>query len=458
MTRSYTVLKPDLAERRDSRNLLIWRDVPHWMVVDDEAMAVIRLSGQGCDLNKLADSIAETRGTTREQVLSDVNGLMSQLEHVGIAYRKRPKRMPLSRRPVLENVTINVTHRCNLRCSHCFFDPAMDVSGQFKVRDLEKFLKQGSRYIHKNVNFVMLGGEPLLEMEKTLAIAEVTLAWGGNTAVSTNGTLVDADFAERARELGLMVQVSVDGSCPEVNDAIRGKGSFVKAINGVQILVEAGTHTTINMVVQQSNIHDIEEFYDLSKRLGTDEVRFIGLNMMGRARTGGIEPVPKIEVVQALHDLIRSRPDAGKRMRRDYFTILKTTCSTSNRRYYCGTGLKTMLIDSDGEVYPCPNHRHPEFRCGRISDRSFQDIWVRSPLLTEIRAIYDLEENNKECEQCPIKHWCMGGCRGETYENTHNLRGPSIRCQENRSVITEMMWLLASDGEITQDSDRIEYF
>jgi radical SAM protein with 4Fe4S-binding SPASM domain len=117
-----------------------------------------------------------------------------------------------------------------------------------------------------------------------------------------------------------------------------------------------------------------------------------------------------------------------------------------------------MLIDSDGEVYPCPNHRHPEFRCGKISENPFQDIWVRSPLLTELRAIYDLEDNNEECGQCPIKHWCMGGCRGETYENTQNLRGPSIRCQENRSVIIEMMWLLASEGEITQDSDRTEYF
>jgi len=456
--RTVTVTPPDLVEDRDGRHLLVWRDLPHWMVVDDEALAVITGAVGGTDAAGLAGIIGTKRGTSGSEAVAEVNELMVLLERSGVAYKRRPKQRPLSRRPVLENVTINVTHRCNLRCAHCFFDASMEVEDSLDVRDVASFLRQGRRYLARNVNFAILGGEPLLEMDKVLALARFTQDMGSMTAVSTNGLLVDADFARAAREVDLQVQVSLDGSRPEVNDPIRGKGSFERAVRGVRTLVDGGAHTTLSMVVQRSNLHDIEDFYQLSSELGTDEVRFIGLNVMGRAIEGAVEPVPKPELVAALHDLLRRHPEAVGRVRRDYFTILRSMCSASLRHLYCGTGLKTMLIDSDGEVYPCPNHRAPRFRCGNIASMSFHEIWLGSPVLKEIRRVYDLEANNEQCPRCPVKHWCMGGCRGESYENTGEMRGPSVRCEEQRRAILDMMWLISAGEDLGAEVDRTEFF
>lgn len=145
-------------------------------------------------------------------------------------------------------------------------------------------------------------------------------------------------------------------------------------------------------------------------------------------------------------------------MGRDYFTVLRSVCSLSNRRQYCGTGLKTILVDADGEVYPCPNHQFPEFRCGNISNSSFKEIWLGSPLLKRVRSTYDLERINDECAMCPFRHWCMGGCRGETYENTGDMTAVSIRCEDMRASIIEMMWVMGDEDRTVDPAVRTEYF
>jgi len=437
---------------------VIWGDAPHWVVVDEEALTLIRSSEGAKDLSTISSEIAGTSGRPQEEVLIEARAVMKPLERAGVAYKKSPKGRRPSRRPLIENVTVNVTRRCNLRCSHCFLgdDTQRDESLDMKI--LAGFLEQGRRYIAKNVNFAILGGEPLMAKEKTLAVAEMANRWGGEATVSTNGLLIDPEFARNAKDLGLLVQVSLEGSTPAINDPVRGKGCFERALKGVKVLVDTGAHSILSMVVQETNFEDIEAFYDLSMELGTDEVRFIPLNLMGRAKETGMQPVPSVQLVRRLGRLMADRPEARERMTRDYFTILMSVCSLSNQRPYCGTGLKTMLVDSDGEVYPCPNHHFPEFSCGNVHESSFKEIWLGSPILKKVRSTYDLRYINEECSACPVRHWCMGGCRGETYENTGDMSATSIRCEDLKGAIIEMMWTLGSADPSAAVTERTEVF
>jgi radical SAM protein with 4Fe4S-binding SPASM domain len=326
------------------------------------------------------------------------------------------------------------------------------------VDDIERFLTDGKRYLAKNVNFSILGGEPLLDKNRTIGIAQLAQKWGGEAVVSTNGTLIDEQFAKDVRDNDLIVQVSLEGSTPDLNDKIRGKGSFNKAKKGIEILVDNDVYTILSMVVQELNFDDMERFYLFAKDIGSDEVRFIPLNIMGRARSSKLKPVTNLQLVRAIFDLLKKYPESKDRLRRDYFTILKTICAMSNKRTYCGTGLKTILIDADGQTYPCPNHQYHEFRCGNIRSKSFKEIWLKSPVLQKVRATYNIEENNENCPNCPVKHWCMGGCRGETYENIHQMKGKSVRCDTIKEAIIEMLWILGKEGEMVANSVRHEYF
>lgn len=133
---------------------------------------------------------------------------------------------------------------CNLRCSHCFISCAPDnhafwFMGRAEVRSaLEASVRLGVK------EYYFTGGEPFMNREME-GIVEDTLERGPAT-VLTNGTLLLprrvaalALAAERSI-YSLELRVSLDGITEASNDAIRGAGSFARAVEGIGRLVEAG--------------------------------------------------------------------------------------------------------------------------------------------------------------------------------------------------------------------------
>src|SRR5438105_6886107 len=132
--------------------------------------------------------------------------------------------------------------RCNLACTHCFVAcgpdderHAMMSRAQVAARVAEG-LALGAREVY------FTGGEPFLHPE-LLAILDETLAPAPCT-VLTNGTLFTRSrlaalgaLSARAR-FSLEIRVSLDGLDAPSHDAIRGAGSFERAVAGV-LAVEA---------------------------------------------------------------------------------------------------------------------------------------------------------------------------------------------------------------------------
>jgi molybdenum cofactor biosynthesis enzyme MoaA len=92
--------------------------------------------------------------------------------------------------------------------------------------------------------YYFTGGEPFIHPH-IVEIVEATLAIGPAT-VLTNATLLKPKQVERLATIergslySLELRVSLDGYSPEMNDAIRGKGAFGKAIEGVKLLLKHG--------------------------------------------------------------------------------------------------------------------------------------------------------------------------------------------------------------------------
>lgn len=133
---------------------------------------------------------------------------------------------------------------CNLRCRHCFISCSPENhSFWFMTRgEVASALEDSVRLGVKEYYFT--GGEPFMNPE-LLDILEDTLALGPAT-VLTNATLLPQRTVERLAKLAdgtpysLELRVSIDGVTREQNDAIRGEGSFERAVDGVGRLVAAG--------------------------------------------------------------------------------------------------------------------------------------------------------------------------------------------------------------------------
>ncbi len=134
--------------------------------------------------------------------------------------------------------------RCNLSCHHCFISchPKNNNFGFLTLEDIRCRLAESVTLGVKEYYFT--GGEPFLNREMVPILME-TLNYGPAT-VLTNGTVLKDPWlselaeAESNSHFSLEFRVSIDGFSPEINDPIRGEGTFSRAMQGVTQLVDHG--------------------------------------------------------------------------------------------------------------------------------------------------------------------------------------------------------------------------
>jgi MoaA/NifB/PqqE/SkfB family radical SAM enzyme len=133
---------------------------------------------------------------------------------------------------------------CNLTCRHCFISchPKNHNFGFLSFSEVKRRLEESVSLGVKEYYFT--GGEPFLNPEMTAILVE-TLRYGPAT-VLTNGTVLKDTWleslqkAEDANPYSLEFRVSIDGFSPETNDPVRGRGTFERAMRGVNKLVQYG--------------------------------------------------------------------------------------------------------------------------------------------------------------------------------------------------------------------------
>lgn len=452
LSRRTSVLRlrpPDYVEERRDLVLLIWGDLPFWTVVDREFHNLLR----GLDGARRIEAVIDARPAwraMREEILQQIASLRAS----GVFSKTPPP--PLPGAPLygtkIENVALNLTNRCNLRCRFCYNLPRQGAGSdrELPAAEITGFLKTLRPFLGKQATLTVLGGEPLLEPEKLFAVAEAAVRQRMTVLVSTNGLLVDAGIAARARRIGMQVQVSLDGHAAELHDAIRGAGAFARTLAGVRALVAEGAHAILSLVCHRGNLPFLADYLRLARELGVAEARFIPLKRLGAADDSGLEPVPLDELLLAALHAVQAHPEFLPLLRTDALSILAGACRYSVRRASCGTGLQTVLLDADGSLYPCLNTTHPAFNLGNLRDPGFdfRRLWLHSARLREIREGALIGHAGDGHAGCPVRYWCLGGCRGENHALTGGLNRRPPHCTELRRGIIAMCWMLAECPEL----------
>jgi len=179
------------------------------------------------------------------------------------------------------------------------------------------------------------------------------------------------------------------------------------------------------------------------------EARFIPLKCVGGGGDCGLAPVPMTELMRRACELFSRQPQYRRLAGRDAFSVLAGICRHSTKRISCGTGRQTVLLDADGTLYPCLNTNRPDLAIANVRDTGyrFDQAWINSPTLKQVRKLSEVAEGG--CGACPVRMWCLGGCRGETLAMTGRMDRPSPHCRELRRAILDMMWTLAENPNLT---------
>lgn len=89
---------------------------------------------------------------------------------------------------MIDHIDIVVTHKCNNNCPHCIDKFIHSSDKEISLADIEKFLKMLREKTDKNLEVLLLGGEPTtLDASKLIDIAIIIRKYGFSPIMSTNG-------------------------------------------------------------------------------------------------------------------------------------------------------------------------------------------------------------------------------------------------------------------------------
>lgn len=133
---------------------------------------------------------------------------------------------------------------CNIRCAHCFLScsPTNRSFEFLSVEDVQRRLEESVELGVREYYFT--GGEPFLHPDIVeILMRSIAL---GPTTVLTNGMLLKprhaAPLARAAAEspYSLEFRLSIDAFDRATHDALRGEGSFERALAGLELLLAYG--------------------------------------------------------------------------------------------------------------------------------------------------------------------------------------------------------------------------
>jgi len=320
-----------------------------------------------------------------------------------------------------------ITAACNLRCRHCVVGAGTKLDGELTT---ERCLELASELASCGVGDVAFsGGEPLLRPDFRL-IAERVSEHGMTFQVATNGTLVTPEIARWLKQMKSGVQVSLDGSNPEIHDWLRpGHEAFNRTVSGIRNLVEAGHPVMVGTVLSTRNIDDIPATLALCEDLGVSAFRLIPFVPKGR---GGV--FSDLEVapsgVKRITQYLRSQRERTKLeiTSLEFEDMLDgTACADpadESRGLGCSGAVAYATITPNGELLPC--HFFEGVRADSVANAPFWDVWCRSRFLNYFRHL-GVRDLHGACSECSWLPRCGGSCRAINYSKG-DLFGPNRAC------------------------------
>ena len=182
---------------------------------------------------------------------------------------------------------------------------------------------------------------------------------------STNGFRITPERAAKLAATDYVdVQISLDGATAEVNDHVRGAGTYDAAMRAMANLQAAGMKDfKMSVVCTRHNIGQLDEFKAIADRYGA-QLRLTRLRPSGRGADVWEELHPLPEQQRELYDWLIANGDQV--LTGDSFFHLSAYGEALPGLNLCGAGRVVCLVDPVGDVYACPFAIHDQFLAGNV--------------------------------------------------------------------------------------------
>jgi MoaA/NifB/PqqE/SkfB family radical SAM enzyme len=286
-----------------------------------------------------------------------------------MAYVKelKPHELQLWRdkRPLLGQLDIELTERCNNVCLHCLINrPEHDEDARSREMDtsfVKDLLRQAAGLGCLAVRFT--GGEPLLREDFTeLYLCARRL--GMRVILFTNARLITDELADLMVRVppGRWVEVSVYGMRAESYDAAAGaRGSFMEFRRGMERLRARGISFVVKGAILPPNKGEWGEFKEWAAAIPSmDNLPGESMNFDLRARRDDPAKNKRIRKLRLSPEetvgMLAQNPHYLSEMRQ---FCVKFMGPPGDRLFHCGAG-HGICVDAYGQAQMCMSLRHPD--------------------------------------------------------------------------------------------------
>ena len=352
----------------------------------------------------------------------------------------------------IKAMCLHICHDCNLRCSYCFAkDGTYNTPRDYMSFEVGKaaldflFAHSGNRH---NLEVDFFGGEPLMNFDNVKKI----VAYGKEKAKSigkdikftltTNGVLLNDAAIEYLNAEMDNVVISIDGR-KEVHDKLRvspnGKGSYdvalknakkFRAVRGDKRYYIRGTFTRNNLDFSVDALTLNDEGFD---QISLEPVVLPDESPLA-IHESDLEKV--YEEYDKLSEEYIKRRKGEKWFNFFHFMIdLKNGPCVAKRLTGCGAGKEYVAVTPTGDIYPCHQFAGGDgkYYMGNVLsgtfDRNIQKTFAGI-------NVYSKEE----CNKCPAKYYCSGGCAANSYNFNKDLKKPyGLSCKMMRRRLEDSL-------------------
>jgi len=311
------------------------------------------------------------------------------------------------------------TLRCNQNCGFCFNRSiSSDSYGDMNAADVYAL---GSVLMKNGIPEIdILGGEPML------------LPW-------------IRDFAERMTDSGIRVNISTNGSMPDILDrfmdmerglfnlgfsihgfsrthhALTESDNFSRAVGGLRKMIDAGKDPVVKSVLLRESKSEIFELVPYLAKLGVRRYFLLYEDAIGRRLPRSRLSFPEF------YDIYSQLKIDSKNLLDVNFVAASGFYKYGSLAGRCDAGTEKIAILPDGSAFPCNLFASfKEFRLGNIFLDGIEKI-LRNPLLEGFRN----RSGGNTCMATDCRNYsvCTGGCPAHSYFFCRTLNAGDPRCR-----------------------------
>lgn len=327
--------------------------------------------------------------------------------------------------------TFELSPLCNLNCRMCYVRKEKRQLTGYGLRSAEDWIKLGKEARDAGMLFLLLtGGEPFLYRDFPKLYQELS-RMGLVISINSNGTLIGRQEVEWLKESPpKCINVTIYGSCENTYEKLCGDGKgFRKAVNGLEMLKDAGIPTRINVSITPDNREETEEIFRIGKSLSIPvrAASYMFPPVRKEIFSTGMEArLSPEEAAAALYQTEKNTMSAAAMEKKAEF--VRTIKEAKEKQFHgnkkppmsCRAGLSSFWITWDGQMTPCGMLEKPS---KPVFETGFEEAWKyiskeRERIVTSVT-----------CAACPMHKICPS-CAASGFAETGRTDGtPDYLCR-----------------------------